>query len=99
MAFAGEQTGGRVQTDPAGAREIDLGPGVQVGEVGGGAFRAGQGLHVRRKLDQVPGDEARGQAKMAHDLHQQPGGIPAGSLALAQCLIGRPDARLHADDV
>jgi hypothetical protein len=33
VAFAGEQAGGRIEADPAGARQVDLGPGVQVGEV------------------------------------------------------------------
>ena len=33
MAFAGQQAGGRVEPDPAGARQVDLAPGVQVGEV------------------------------------------------------------------
>ena len=33
VPFAGEQPGGRVEADPAGAGQIDLGPGVQVGEV------------------------------------------------------------------
>ncbi len=33
VAFAGEEAGGRVEPDPAGSREVDLRPGVQVGEV------------------------------------------------------------------
>ena len=40
VALAGEQPRGRVQADPAGARQVDLGPGVQVGEVRRGAGRA-----------------------------------------------------------
>ncbi len=35
MPLAGHQAGGGVQADPAGARQIDLGPGMQVGEIGG----------------------------------------------------------------
>jgi hypothetical protein len=34
VAFAGEQAGGGVEADPAGAGHVDLGPGVQVGEIG-----------------------------------------------------------------
>ena len=49
VALAGEQAGGRVEADPAGAGKVDLGPGMQVGEVG---FGAGGGaverLHVGR---------------------------------------------------
>ena len=37
VALAGEQAGGRVQPDPAGPGHVDLGPGVQVGEVLGQA--------------------------------------------------------------
>ena len=43
MAFAAEQAGGRIEPDPAGARKIDLGPGMQVGEV-----RVGAGGTVER---------------------------------------------------
>ena len=68
VALAGQQAGGGVQADPAGARQIDFGPGVQVGEVGGRACRAVERLHVGDELDQIAGDEARGEAEMA----QQP---------------------------
>ena len=37
VPFAGEQARCRVQTDPSGAGDVDLGPGVQIGEVGGRA--------------------------------------------------------------
>ena len=37
VALAGEQPGGRVEADPAGARQVDLAPGVQIGEVDLGA--------------------------------------------------------------
>ena len=40
MAFAGEQAGGGVEADPAGAGNIDFRPGVQVGEIMVGAGRA-----------------------------------------------------------
>ena len=33
MSFAGEQTRGRIESEPAGAGHVDLGPGVQIGEV------------------------------------------------------------------
>ena len=65
VAFAGQQARGRVQPDPAGAGQIDLAPGVQVGEVVLGARRAVERLHVGLQLDQVAGDEARRQAEVA----------------------------------
>ena len=40
VALAGEQPGGRVEADPAGAGQVDLGPGVQVGEVAARRRRA-----------------------------------------------------------
>ena len=43
MAFPGQEARGRVEPDPAGAGQIDLGPGVQVGEVVVGARRAHRG--------------------------------------------------------
>ena len=33
VAFAGQQTGRRVEADPAGAGHIDFRPGVEIGEV------------------------------------------------------------------
>ena len=75
--------------DPAGAGQIDLGPGVQVGEVGGRTLRPFQRLHVGDKLDQVAGDEARGVAQVAQRLHQHPGGSPGRSpCALASVSSG-----------
>ena len=99
VALAGEQARGRVEPDPAGAGQIDLGPGVQVGEVLLGAGRPVQRLHVGLELDQVARDEAGGEAQMAQHLHQQPGGVPARAGAQRQRLLAGLDARLHADDV
>ncbi len=77
VALAGEQAGGRVEADPAGARQIDLAPGVQVGEVDAGAGRAVERDEVGLQLDQVAGDEACGEAEIAQHLDQQPAGIAA----------------------
>ena len=35
VAFAGEQARRRIEADPAGAGQVDLAPGVQIGEVDG----------------------------------------------------------------
>ena len=53
VALAGEQAGGGIETDPAGARQVDLGPGVEIGEVGAGAGRPVDGGGVGHELDQV----------------------------------------------
>ena len=87
VALAGEQARGRVEADPAGAGQVDLGPGVQVGEVLLGARRAVERLHVGLELDQVAGHEAGGEAEMAQDLHQQPGRIAARARAQRQRLL------------
>ncbi len=72
MALAGEQAGRRIEADPAGAGQVDFGPGVQVGEIGGGARGAVERLHVRPELDEIAGDEARREADGA-------GSAPAAS--------------------
>ena len=99
VPFTGQQARGGVQAHPAGARQVDLTPGVQVGEIDLGAAGAVQALHVGGELDQVAGYEARCQAAMAQQLHQQPARVAAGAGAQFQRLLGRLHARLHADRV
>ncbi len=99
MAFAGHQSRGGVQADPAGARQVDLAPGVQVGEVDLGAARAIKRLLVGGQLDQIARHEARRQAQVAGQLHQQPAGVAAGAGGLFQRLLGRLHAGLEADQV
>ena len=74
-------------------REVDLGPGMQVGEVLLGAGRAVERPHVGLELDQVAGDEAGGEAQMAQDLHQQPGRIAARAGAQGQRLLAGSGCR------
>ncbi len=99
MAFAAEQARGRVHADPAGAGNIDLGPGVQVGEILVRAARAFDRIDVGPELDEIARDEARGEAEPAQDLHQQPCRIAARARPQRQRLVRFLDARLHADDV
>ena len=83
VALAGEQPRGRVEADPAGAGKVDLGPGVQVGEVGFGPRGAVERCDVGLELDQVSRDEPGGQAELPQDLHQQPGRVAARAAAAA----------------
>jgi hypothetical protein len=99
MPFAGEQARSRVQADPAGARQVDLAPGVQVGEVGFRAGRTVQRFDVGLELDQVAGDKARGHAEVAQHLHQQPGGVAARAAGVDQGLLRGLHSGLHADQV
>ena len=97
VTLAGEQAGGRIEADPAGAGKVDLGPGVQVRKVGLGTGGAAvERFHVGAQLDQIAGDEARGKADVAQHLNQQPAGIAARARRLGQRLLGRLDARLEA---
>ena len=79
VALAGEQAGRGVEADPAGAREVDFGPGVEVGEVGFSPNRAVERFDVGGELDQVAGHEAGGEAQIAEDLDEQPGAVAAGA--------------------
>ena len=69
MTFAGEQPRCRVETDPTGARQKDLGPGVQIGKV---LFRPRgtiERFDVRRELDQIAGNKSRRESQMTQKLH------------------------------
>jgi hypothetical protein len=99
VAFAGQQAGGGVEADPAGAGQVDLAPGVQVGEVDLGAAGAVERLLVGRELDQVARHEPRGQAQVAQHRHHQPAGIAARAGGQRERLFRRLHARLHADQV
>ena len=99
VTFAGEQARGGVQPDPACPGDIDLGPGVQVGEVGARAAGAVQRLLVRGELDEIAGDEAGGQAQLPQHTDQQPGTVPTAPQRELHGLIGRLDAMLHTHRV
>ena len=99
VTLAGEQAGGRVEADPAGAGYENFRPRMQVGEVG---FRAGRAIErflVGGELHQIAGDEARGQSEMSQDLHQQPGRIAAGAELACQRFFAALHAGLQADGV
>ena len=48
---------------------------------------------------QVARNEARGQAQVAQDLHQQPARVAAGTATQRQRFFGRLHARFHADQI
>ncbi len=72
------QSRGRIESDPAGTRQINLGPGVQVGEVLRCARRPVERLQIGPQLDQVAGYKARREAEVAKDLHQKPRRVATG---------------------
>ena len=99
MAFAREQARCRVQADPARTGQVDLAPRMQIGEIDLGAAGAVQRFDVRHQLDQVTRHEARGQPQVAHQLHEQPGGIAARARAVGQGFFRRLHAGLEPDQV
>ena len=99
VALAGEQPRRRVQPDPARTGDVHLGPGVQVGEVGGRARRPVERLDVGRQLNQVAGHEPGGQPQLTQDRHQQPGEVAARADAGTQREVRRLHAVLHAHAV
>ena len=50
VAFTRQQPAGRIKPDPARTRQIDLDPGVKIGEIDLGARGAVQRLQVRFQL-------------------------------------------------
>src|ERR1700722_12323478 len=99
MAFSAKEPRGCVKPNPSRAGQIDLGPGVQVGEVAIRAARPFDRIDVGSPLDQITGDEARRETEMTKDLHQQPGRVATGAGAERERLLRRLNAVLHADDV
>ena len=99
VALAGEEARGRIEPDPAGAGKIDLGPGVEIGEVVVRAGRAVDSDPIGLELNEVAGHEPRGEAQVAQDLHQKPARIAARARPALERLLRALHARLHADDI
>ena len=99
MAFAGQQARRRIEADPARARQVDLAPGMEIGEVVARPFGSLERLLVGHELDQVARGKARGETEMAQDGDQQPAGVAARALGERQRLLAVLHARLQAHDV
>ncbi len=99
VALAGQQPGSGIEPDPAGARQVDLGPGVEVREVLVGPRGPVERLDVRLQLDEVSRHEARRQPEAAQHLDQQPGRVAAGTAPGRERLLAGLHARLHPDHV
>ena len=99
VPLARQHAGGDVEPDPAGAGQIDLGPGVQIGKIAFDLARALDRVNVGTQLHEIAGDEARREAEVAEDMDQQPRRVAARPGASSQRLFRRLNARLHPDDV
>ena len=99
VTLGGQQAARGIEAHPAGAGQVDLGPGVQVGEVGGRSGRSVERPLIRHELHEVPRAEPGRQAQPPGERHEQPGRIPAAARAQGERLLGRLHARLHPDHV
>ena len=99
VPFAGEHARGGIETNPAGAGDIHLGPGMQVGKVHRGAAGPIQRLLVGSQLDQVTRNKTRCQTELTQDLHQQPGAVAARPRAFLQGFFRGLHPRFHAHQV
>lgn len=69
----------RVESYPAGTREIDFRPGM------GRARITGKGL----RIEQISGDRTGTEAQTAHSINEQRGDVAAGAAPQCQCLARR----------
>ncbi len=99
VPFPREQARGGIETDPACARQESFSPGVKVGEVALRPGRTVPRLQVGGELDQIAGREARREAQVAQDLHQQPTRVATRALRALERRVGRLDAWLHPDEI
>ena len=60
VPLAREHARGDIETDPARAGEIDLGPGVQIGEIVFDLARSLHRLDIRTQLNEITGDKTGG---------------------------------------
>src|SRR5262245_20256924 len=99
MTFSGKQPGRRIETDPARARQVHFGPGVQIGEILFRARRTVEGFDVRCELNQIAGDKSRGKSEVTQELNEEPTRVSAGARPFDQGLFRRLYAWFHADQI
>src|SRR5580658_9395412 len=99
MPLARKKPGGGIEPDPSGAGEIDLGPCMQVSEISRRSFGTFQRFDVGLELDEIAGDEARGEAEMPERLDHQIRAVAARSAAQRQRFLTRLNPGFEANDV
>ena len=90
VSLPGEQRRRGVEPDPAGAGQVDLGPGVQIGTVLAG---------VIAEIDQIPRHEPGGESEVPQCRDHQPGRVPAGADSAGQRVRRGLDSGLHPGGV
>ncbi len=81
VAFAAQQSGRRIESDPARAGDIDFSPGMKVGEVGPCALRPLHRIDVGSELDQVARHKTGRETEPPQDLDLKPGAVTARARA------------------
>src|SRR5262249_16380932 len=99
MPLAAKHARRWIHADPPSAGKIDLGPGMELGEVVGRAFWTFERLDVGPQLNKIARYKARGEPKVPEDLHEHPGRIAARSRSNLQSFLRRLHAWLHPDHV
>src|SRR5215510_4800833 len=99
MALSGKQPGRRVETDPAGTRQVHFSPGVQIGEILYRSRRTVKGFNVRGELNQIAGDKSRSKSEVTQELNEEPTRVSARARPFGQGLLRRLYARFHADQI
>src|SRR5579862_4159322 len=72
---------------------------MEIGEIAVRAWRSFDRPNIRSQLDQITGNEARGEAKVAEHLHQQPAGITAGAGTNRQRFFAALNTGVESDHI
>ena len=99
MPLRGEQATGRIEPDPAGAGEIGLGPGVEIGEVARRPRRTVERWLIGGELHQIARAESGRDSHRPQQCHKQPGRIAAATGAAGERLLRGLHPRFHPDSV
>ena len=99
MPLPGQHARGNVEADPSCAGQIDLRPGVQIGEIAFDFARPFDRIDIWAQLDEIAGDEAGGEPDVPQRLDQKPRRVAARSRAGRQGFFRSLNARLHPDDI
>ena len=99
VALPAQQAGRGVEPDPARTRHVHFSPGVQVGEILRRTCGPIDRKHVRPQLDQIARHEARREADVTQDLHEQPRAVAARARLRRKRLLRRLHADFHADQI
>ena len=99
MPLGSQQPAGGIESHPARPGQIDLGPGVQIGEIARRSWRSIQRRNIGGQLHEIPRAEAGCQPDAPQQRHQQPGRIAAAAGAAGECFLRRLHASFQANQI